>query len=106
MLYTAQVGLQQIDDTQFPEAPLSMGSESVRATERNVETTVSQVFMRSALDEDQDTITFEDQNGHQHQVSHEARDEWRARVTLTPVIQTITRNSRIVEGSWGSEGDN
>ena len=103
-LFTANVSLRAVDSTLG--TPLNIGSEAVRATDLTVQTTVTATLTRSTLDEDRDYYIWRDQWGHPHEISEELEDEWRARVILTPVIQTISRYSPIVRGSWGKEGNN
>jgi len=104
-LYTADVRLQAVDGSVYGNPTLVMGSATVRATGINVETTLTNVFTRSTLDEDRDYFIWYDMHGHPHVFSQELVDQWRARVILTPVIQTISRNSPIVSGSWGHDGN-
>jgi hypothetical protein len=104
-LFNADVRLYPVDGMTLGIS-LNIGSASVRATDITVQTTLSITLKRSDLDEDQDRETWYDEHGHPFYISEELVDEWRARVVLTPVIQTITRYSSIVQGSWGYEGNN
>lgn len=103
-LFTADVRLRAVDS--FLGTPLNIGSAAIVATDLTVQTTLTTTFTRSTLDEDRDSFIWFDQLGHPHQLSEEMEDEWIARVILTPIIQTITRYSPIVRGSWGKEGNN
>jgi hypothetical protein len=110
-LFIADIKLQANDGASFGNPTLNMGTLSVQATDSLVERTRTVVFTRAALDEDPDTIRLIDQFGHPHIIHLEdyggdITDEWRARVVLTPVIQTVTANSRRVTGSWGVDGNN
>ena len=84
---------------------VNIATESIIATNVLVVRTVSSTFTRSTLDEDPDSFILQDHLGHPFLISVEREDAWRARVTLTPVVQTVSRNSQIVTGSWGSAGD-
>lgn len=110
-LFIADIRLQAKDGANFGDPTLNMGTLTIQATAPLVERTRSVVFTRAALDEDKDTIRFIDQFGHPHIIHLEDHggditDEWRARVVLTPVVQTVTANSRRVTGSWGVDGNN
>jgi hypothetical protein len=106
-LFIADVRLEAMENgmVENPRTTLNMGSASVEATSILVQRTLTMTFTRSTLDEDRDRFIFYDQYGHPHLFSEELEDEWRARVILTPIIQTVTRNSPVVRGSWGAEGN-
>lgn len=109
-LFTVDVKLQawtQNNGPEFGSSPLNIGSDSLRATSTFIEKTLTNVFTRSELDEDPDSFTFIDRYGRPHtrNLGNQV-DEWRAKVILTPVTQTVSRRSPIVSGGWGLEGDN
>jgi hypothetical protein len=91
------------------EGPLSpegssqpMGTAYIKATNNGpVQTTLEQVFTRTNLDEDRDSII----NSRTGLLVKIRPDEWVARVTLSPVVfNSVTADSDLVIGSWGILG--
>jgi hypothetical protein len=88
-------------DSMNDDRILAIGTTFVQASNVPVQITLNQVFTRANLDEDADSIR---RYGGGIRV-YEDVDEWLARVTLSPAIfETVTANSLLVNGSWGSQG--
>jgi len=103
VVYRAEVNLKsQRGATEAFDLPANrfVGRRNIRSVASQVQTTISNSFNRSSLDEDAD---FRIVNGNLQEVSPVVRDdEWAAEVTLTPLVfDTVTAQSPVVVGTWG-----
>lgn len=79
-----------------------VGTTFVQASSTPTPVSVSKTLTRMNLDEDPDFHVAHNGNV----IIREDRDEWKAVITLSPVVfSTVTAQSPIVTGSWGARGN-
>lgn len=107
-LFNAAVSLQAMEGSlQEPnQLDVPLGVVMVHANSTFVSTVMTRVLERGVLDEDKDVRHGFDQHGHPIIVVYPPLDEWRARVRLTQVVQSTSRVSATISGSWGELGSN
>lgn len=108
-LFNATVSLQAMEGAlqeRSDQFDIPLGVVMVHANSTFVSTVMTRVVERGVLDEDWDVRRSFDQHGHPIIMVYPPLDEWRARVRLTQVVQSTSRVSATISGSWGELGSN